>query len=89
MGVGIRRTLLGGGVGPGMGYLVSQQLVVAGERVIDVPAMMASRVRVLGPASAQSWMPFWCTLFEMVVVAHIRAICAPSVEEVLDVSRYG
>ena len=32
----------------GMGYLISQQLVAAGERVIDVPPMMASRVRVLG-----------------------------------------
>ncbi|MGH8872019.1 MAG: IS110 family transposase [Acidimicrobiia bacterium] len=32
----------------GLGYLVSQQLVAAGERVIDVPATMASRVRLLG-----------------------------------------
>ncbi len=32
----------------GMGYLLSQQLVAAGERVLDVPAMLASRVRVLG-----------------------------------------
>jgi transposase len=31
----------------GMGYLVSQQLVAAGERVVDVPATMASRVRLL------------------------------------------
>jgi hypothetical protein len=30
----------------GLGYLLSQQLVAAGERVLDVPAMMASRVRV-------------------------------------------
>ena len=32
----------------GLGYLLSQQLVAAGERVVDVPAMLASRVRVLG-----------------------------------------
>ena len=32
----------------GMGYLLSQQLVAAGETVLDVPATLASRVRVLG-----------------------------------------
>jgi transposase len=32
----------------GMGYLLSQQLVAAGERVVDVPATLAARVRVLG-----------------------------------------
>jgi transposase len=32
----------------GMGYLLSQQLVGAGELVLDVPATLASRVRVLG-----------------------------------------
>ncbi|MEA2001154.1 MAG: transposase [Actinomycetota bacterium] len=32
----------------GMGYLLAQQLVAAGEQVVDVPPMMASRVRVLG-----------------------------------------
>jgi transposase len=32
----------------GMGYLLAQQLVAAGETVLDVPAMLASRVRVLG-----------------------------------------
>jgi len=37
----------------GMGYLLAQQLVGAGERVIDVPAMMASRVRVLGSGKSQ------------------------------------
>ena len=31
----------------GMGYLLSQQLVAAGETVLDVPATLASRVRVL------------------------------------------
>jgi transposase len=32
----------------GTGYLLSQQLVGAGEQVVDVPATLASRVRVLG-----------------------------------------
>ena len=31
----------------GLGYLLSQQLVAAGEEVLDVPATLASRVRVL------------------------------------------
>lgn len=32
----------------GLGYLLAQQLVAAGERVLDVPATLAARVRVLG-----------------------------------------
>ena len=36
----------------GMGYLLAQQLVAAGEHVVDVPATLASRVRVL--SSGQS-----------------------------------
>jgi transposase len=32
----------------GLGYLLSQQLVDAGETVLDVPATLAARVRVLG-----------------------------------------
>ncbi len=32
----------------GMGYLLSQQLVASGERVVDVPATLAARTRVLG-----------------------------------------
>jgi transposase len=32
----------------GLGYLLAQQLVDAGETVVDVPATLASRVRVLG-----------------------------------------
>jgi transposase len=32
----------------GLGYLLAQQLVAAGEQVLDVPATLASRVRVLG-----------------------------------------
>ena len=32
----------------GLGYLLARQLVAAGERVVDVPATLAARVRVLG-----------------------------------------
>ena len=32
----------------GMGYLLSQQLLSAGERVVDVPATLAARTRLLG-----------------------------------------
>src|SRR6266576_3786725 len=32
----------------GVGYLLAQQLVAAGEQVLDVPATLAARVRVLG-----------------------------------------
>jgi transposase len=32
----------------GLGYLLSQQLVTAGETVLDVPATLAARVRLLG-----------------------------------------
>ena len=32
----------------GLGYLLAQQLVARGEHVVDVPATLASRVRVLG-----------------------------------------
>ena len=31
----------------GLGYLLAQQLVAAGERVVDVPAKLAARVRLL------------------------------------------
>ncbi len=37
----------------GLGYLLAQQLVAAGEQVVDVPPMMASRVRVLGSGRSQ------------------------------------
>jgi transposase len=36
----------------GLGYLLAQQLVAAGEEVLDVPATLASRVRVLASGSS-------------------------------------
>lgn len=37
----------------GLGYLLAQQLVAAGEVVFDVPPVLASRVRVLGSGRSQ------------------------------------
>ena len=37
----------------GLGYLLAQQLVAAGERVVDVPPASAARTRVLGSARSQ------------------------------------
>jgi len=37
----------------GLGYLVARQLVAAGETVVDVSPMLASRVRVLGSGRSQ------------------------------------
>ncbi|MDH5371929.1 MAG: IS110 family transposase [Acidimicrobiia bacterium] len=37
----------------GHGYLLAQQLVTAGEHVVDVPATQAARVRVLGSTRSQ------------------------------------
>jgi transposase len=41
----------------GLGYLLGQQLVVAGERVLDVPATLAARVRVLATGRSQKTDP--------------------------------
>jgi hypothetical protein len=41
----------------GLGYLLSQQLVAAGETVVDVPATLASRVRVLGTGQSMKTDP--------------------------------
>jgi transposase len=37
----------------GLGYLLAQQLVAAGEIVVDVPAVMSTRTRLLGSGRAQ------------------------------------
>ncbi|MEA2002777.1 MAG: transposase, partial [Actinomycetota bacterium] len=37
----------------GLGYLLSQQLIASGEHVVDVPPVLASRVRVLGSGRSQ------------------------------------
>ena len=37
----------------GLGYLLSQQLIACGERVVDVPPVLASRVRVLSSGHSE------------------------------------
>ena len=37
----------------GLGYLLAQQLVAAGESVVDVPAVLSTRARLLGSGRAQ------------------------------------
>ena len=41
----------------GLRYLLAQQLLAAGEHVVDIPATLASRVRLLGTARARSRQP--------------------------------
>jgi len=40
----------------GPGYLLAQQLVAAGETVVDVPAVLSTRTRLLGSGTAQNTM---------------------------------
>jgi hypothetical protein len=37
----------------GLGYLIGRQLVAAGETILDVPAVLASRVRLMGSGRSQ------------------------------------
>ncbi len=37
----------------GLGYLLAQQLVAAGETVVDVPPVLAARVRIMGTGRSQ------------------------------------
>jgi transposase len=41
----------------GFGRLLAQQLVAAGERVVDVPPTLAARVRLLGPSKSSKNLP--------------------------------
>jgi transposase len=60
----------------GLGYLLAQQLVAAGETVVDVPATLASRIRVLGTGRSDKNDPN-----DALSVA-IAALRAPSLREV-------
>jgi transposase len=61
----------------GLGYLLSQQLVAAGETVVDVPATLASRIRVLGTGRSDKNDPN-----DALSVA-IAALRAPGLREVV------
>lgn len=60
----------------GLGFLLAQQLLDAGERVLDVPATLASRVRVLATAKSQK------TDVNDAVSIAIAALRAPDVRSV-------
>jgi transposase len=63
----------------GLGYLLSQQLVAAGETVFDVAPMLASRVRLLGSGRSQKNDP---NDARSVAIAALRSDClAPVVGE--------
>ena len=61
----------------GLGYLLSQQLVAAGEDVLDVPATLAARVRVLGSGRSNKNDP---NDAHSVAVAALRAPQLASIE---------
>ena len=46
----------------GLGYLLAQQLLNAGEQVLDVPATLAARVRVLGYGTVEQQRSQRCEL---------------------------
>jgi transposase len=61
----------------GLGYLLSQQLVAAGETVLDVPATLAARARLLGTGQTNKNDP---NDARSVAVAALRAPRLPVVE---------
>jgi len=61
----------------GLGYLLSQQLVAAGETVLDVPATLAARIRLLGSGHSNKNDP---NDARSVAVAALRAPQLPVVE---------
>ncbi len=72
----------------GLGYLLAQQLVAAGEDVVDVPATLASRIRVLGSGRSHKNDPNDAL---SVAVAALRASALRSVVSAHDaeVMRFG
>jgi transposase len=63
----------------GLGYLLSQQLLAAGERVVDVPATLAARTRVLGTGRSNKTDPNDARSIA------ITALRSPSLREVVPV----
>jgi hypothetical protein len=56
----------------GLGYLLAQQLVDAGEIVLDVPATLASRIRVLGTGRSDNDDPTDALSVAIAAFAHPR-----------------
>ena len=61
----------------GLGYLLGQQLVGAGEEVVDVPATLAARIRVLGTGKSNKTDP---NDARSVALAALRAPSLPAVQ---------
>lgn len=58
----------------GLGFLLAQRLVTAGETVVDVPATLAARIRVLGSGRSNKNDPN--DAMSVAVTAYGRVICA-------------
>ena len=69
----------------GMGYLLSQQLVAAGERVVDVPATLAARTRLLGSSRSNKTDPNDARSVALTALRHadLRAVKPVGYSEVL------
>jgi transposase len=62
----------------GLGYLLAQQLVAAGEDVVDVPPLLSARVRVLDSTKASKNDPHDARSAAIVALRHrqLRAVAA-------------
>lgn len=69
----------------GLGYLLSQQLVAAGERVVDVPATLAARTRVLSSGRSNKNDPNDAWSIALTALRHhdLRDVCPVGHSEVL------
>jgi transposase len=69
----------------GMGYLLAQQLVAAGETVVDVPATLASRIRVLGSGRSDKNDPndAWSVAVAALRASSLRPVAADDHAQVL------
>ena len=69
----------------GLGYLLSQQLVAAGERVVNVPATLAARTRVLGSTKSNKTDPNDARSVALTALRHdgLREVQAVGHSEVL------
>lgn len=69
----------------GLGYLLAQQLVAAGERVVDVPATLAARTRVLSSGRSNKNDPNDARSVALTALRHqnLRDVCPVGHSEVL------
>ncbi len=60
----------------GLGFLLAQQLVAAGEDVVDVPAVLAARVRLLGSGRGSNRPDALSTAIAALRDPHLRTVSA-------------